>query len=82
MGSLDIIKAGSMVRLTRGEFVFESKTFVCDNCETIQPEWGSEILSSDGLALYQFCESCKHLTSERKRARLEALTNRNEVSNA
>jgi hypothetical protein len=73
MGSIDIIKPGGMVRMTRGEFVFESKTFVCDNCETIQPEWGSEILSSDGLALYQFCESCKHLTSERKRARIEAL---------
>lgn len=73
MGSVDIIKNGNMVRLTRGEFVFESKTFICDNCETEQPEWGSEILSADGLALFQFCESCKSLTTELKRARIEAL---------
>jgi hypothetical protein len=73
MGSVDIIKNGNMVRLTRGEFVFESKTFICDNCETEQPEWGSEITSADGLALFQFCEMCKHLTNDQKRARLEAL---------
>lgn len=73
MGSVDIIKNGNMVRLTRGEFVFESKTFICDNCETEQPEWGSEIVSADGLSLFQFCEACKGLTAELKKARIKEL---------
>ena len=73
MGSVDIIKNGQAVRLVRGEFVATSRTFICDNCETEQPEWGSEIVSADGLALFQFCEMCKHLTNDQKRARLQAI---------
>ncbi len=73
MGSMDIIKNGNMVRLTRGEFVFESQTFICDNCETEQPEWGSEIVAAHGLQLFQFCEDCKTLTKEMKKARVEYL---------
>ena len=73
MGHVDIIKGGQVVRLVRGEFVATSKTFICDNCETEQPEWGSEIVSADGLALFQFCEMCKHLTNDQKRSRLQAI---------
>ena len=73
MGHVDIYKGGQMMRLQRGEFVFESKSFICDNCQTEQPEFGSEIVAAQGLSLIQFCELCKGLTAELKRKRVEQI---------
>lgn len=73
MGHVDIYKGGKMIRLQRGEYVFESKAFICDNCDTEQPEFGSEIVASLGISLIQFCENCKGLTAELKRKRVQQI---------
>lgn len=73
MGYVEMYKNGYMVRMEGGEFVMESKSFICDNCETQQPEFGSEIVAADRLQLIQFCSDCAHLTIEQKRNRVAYL---------
>lgn len=66
MGYVEIIKEGMLTRMKGGEVVFTSKTFICDSCETEQAEFGSEIVSADGLQLVQFCDNCKGMSKSDK----------------
>lgn len=66
MGYVEIIKNGQLTRMNGGEVIFTSKTFICDSCETEQAEFGSEIVSSQGLMLIQFCENCKGMSKSDK----------------
>jgi hypothetical protein len=60
MGYVEIFRPdGTVTKLTGGQIVWEDKHFHCDACGTVQPVFGSEITSSDGLDLIQLCSDCK-----------------------
>ena len=60
MGFVEIYRPdGTVTKLSGGTIVWEDKSFFCDSCQTIQPVFGSEITSADGLDLIQLCIDCK-----------------------
>lgn len=60
MGYVEIFRPdGTVTKLSAGQVVWEDKSFHCDCCQTIQPVFGSEITSANGLDLIQLCENCK-----------------------
>ena len=62
MGHVEIYRLdGTVTKLSGGEIVWEDKSFFCDCCEKVQPVFGSEITSADGLDLIQLCVDCKEL---------------------
>lgn len=74
MGYVEIIKNGKLTRIEGGEKVYENvDTFVCDNCQETKAVFGSEILSSDGLSLLQFCDTCKRMTQSEKLRRINQI---------